>query len=72
MGIVHAFGDRFVTRIVLPHEVRSVTRNGDCDVALDLADITWRGGTFRFAEPGTADRIARSLGAANTNEAGEG
>jgi hypothetical protein len=60
MGIVHAFGDRFLTRILQRGDVAAMEADGD-SLRLRMRDFTWKGGAFRFPDSAAAARIRRAL-----------
>ncbi len=60
VGIVHAVGDRFLTRIVTPAEIDLASLDNKV-LTLRLKDFTWRGGRFTFADIGAARAIATKL-----------
>ena len=47
-GIVHAVGDRFLTRLLEPGNPVTATAAKDATLLLRLDDISWRGGEFVF------------------------
>ncbi|RWM08442.1 MAG: hypothetical protein EOR72_28180 [Mesorhizobium sp.] len=59
-GIVHSIGDCFLTRIVTPNEILTVTREGNV-VSLRLNDFTWKGGSFLFVGEADARAVAATL-----------
>ncbi|MCA0057625.1 MULTISPECIES: type II secretion system protein [unclassified Mesorhizobium] len=61
LGIVHAIGDRFLTRIVTPRDVLARSDDGAGTIALRLADFTWKGGHFTFANAADAHAVLRVL-----------
>ena len=63
-GLVHSFGDRFLTRIISPADVVTCQRVGDAGVALRIADFTFSGGIYHFADATKAEAVAHRLGAA--------
>lgn len=56
-GVVHAVGDRFLTRLLTPADVLAATRDGAA-LVLTLRDFTWRGGRFVFEGPDDAGAVA--------------
>ena len=59
-GIVQSIGDCFLTRIVTPHDILALTREGNA-VSLRLDDFTWKGGSFVFADEAGALAVAAAL-----------
>lgn len=69
-GIVHVFGDCFLTRIVRPADMMFVASGDPAALTLAFRDFTWRGGTFAFADRSVADDVRRMLDpASQTSEA---
>lgn len=66
-GIVQAFGDRFLTRIVTPADVAALTGAG-ASMTVRFRDFTWRRAGFAFATHAEAERVAARLAPANQNE----
>ena len=62
IGIVHSVGDCFLTRIVTPHDVLALDVDEAGAIALRLADFTWTGGRFAFADKADAKAVAAALG----------
>lgn len=56
IGIVHAIGDRFLTRIVTRAEIELATLDGAV-LTLRLKDFTWRRGRFAFADAAAAKAV---------------
>ncbi|RUW61481.1 hypothetical protein [Mesorhizobium sp. M7A.F.Ca.US.008.03.1.1] len=70
-GIVHCIGDCFLTRIVTPQDV-VVLNAGDVNTVLfRLADFTWKGGRFRFADAADAQGLLKKLEPQHSNSAKE-
>ncbi|AZO37924.1 hypothetical protein EOA27_30740 [Mesorhizobium sp. M2A.F.Ca.ET.037.01.1.1] len=59
-GIVQSIGDCFLTRIVTPHDILALAREGKA-VSLRLKDFTWKGGRFAFANEADARAVAATL-----------
>jgi len=59
-GIVQSIGDCFLTRIVTPHDILALAREGKA-VSLRLNDFTWKGGRFVFAGEADARAVAATL-----------
>ncbi|MDX8440739.1 hypothetical protein [Mesorhizobium australafricanum] len=59
-GIVQSIGDCFLTRIVAPHDILALAREGNV-VSLKLNDFTWKGGQFVFADEAGAVAVAEAL-----------
>ena len=59
-AIVHSIGDCFLTRIVTPHDILALAREGNV-VSLRLNDFTWKGGKFAFADEASARAAAAAL-----------
>ena len=62
-GLVHAVGDRFLTRVLDAGSVRGVTRDGAAGLAVAFADFTYPQGRFVFDDPAAADAVATRLAA---------
>ena len=60
-GIVHAIGDRFLTRIVTPAEIELAKLDSNNVLVLRLQDFTWRGGRFVFADAASARAALTAL-----------
>jgi len=60
VGIVQSIGDCFLTRIVTPHDILALAREGDA-VSLRLNDFTWNGGNFVFADDAGARAVEAAL-----------
>jgi hypothetical protein len=60
-GIVHSVGDCFLTRIVTPHDILTLDTDEDSTISLKLADFTWKGGRFAFADKADARAVAAAL-----------
>ena len=71
IGIVHSVGDCFLTRIVTPHDVLALDVDEAGAIALRLADFTWKGGRFAFADRADAKAVAAALGPHNPSLAKE-
>jgi hypothetical protein len=61
VGMVHAIGDRYLTRILRAGMVRSVSASGDGLLELRLADFTLPCERARFAAAGEASRVENWL-----------
>ncbi|MDX8523815.1 hypothetical protein RFM68_04780 [Mesorhizobium sp. MSK_1335] len=59
-GIVQGIGDCFLTRIVTPHDILALAREGNV-VSLKLNDFTWKGGKFAFADEAGALAVVAAL-----------
>lgn len=70
-GIVHSVGDCFLTRIVTPHDIKAIDLDEDGAISLKLADFTWKGGRFAFADKADARAVAAALGPHNPSQAKE-
>jgi hypothetical protein len=71
IGIVHSIGDCFLTRIVTPQDV-AVLNAGDVNtVSFRLADFTWKGGRFRFANAADAQGLLKALEPQHSSSARE-
>lgn len=54
VGVVHAVGDRFLTRLIARSDLSGSPRASAHTVSLRLRDFTWKGGEFVFADVVTA------------------
>jgi hypothetical protein len=70
-GIVHSVGDCFLTRTVTPHDVLALDVDEAGAIGLKLADFTWKGGRFAFADKADAKAVAAVLGARKPSRAKE-
>jgi hypothetical protein len=61
VGMVHAIGDRYLTRILRAGTVRAVAASGDGLLELRLADFTLPRERARFAAAGDASRVENWL-----------
>jgi hypothetical protein len=61
VGMVHAIGDRYLTRILRAGTVHSVSASGDGVLELRLADFTLPRERARFATAGEASRVENWL-----------
>jgi hypothetical protein len=61
VGMVHAIGDRYLTRILRAGMVRSVSASGNGEVELRLADFTLPRERARFATAGEASCVENWL-----------
>lgn len=61
VGLVHGFGDRFLTRVLAPADIASCRRRSEAGLLLRLKDFTYGGGAFEFADGAVADRVAALL-----------
>lgn len=61
VGIVHAVGDRFLTRALTPRDVASCSRVGEAGLSVRLSDFTFTGGNFDFGDRQAADAVAARL-----------
>ena len=58
VGLVHAVGRHFLTRLVTATDIASLEIKDGATLSLRLHDFTWRGGDFTFAEPEVAAEMA--------------
>ena len=70
-GFVHSVGDCFLTRIVTRHDIQALDVDEAGAITLKLADFTWKGGRFAFADRADAKAVAAALGQHNPNLARE-
>jgi hypothetical protein len=54
VGVVHAVGDKFLTRLIARSDLAASPRASAHTVSLQLRDFTWNGGDFVFADVLTA------------------
>ncbi|TYR31017.1 hypothetical protein FY036_16410 [Mesorhizobium microcysteis] len=50
VGIVHAIGGKFLTRLVAASDLTSAPRASDSELLVRFRDFTWPGGIFGFAD----------------------
>ena len=60
-GIVHSIGDCFLTRIVTAPDILTLDVDDAGTISLRLADFTWKGGRFAFADSADAKAVAAAL-----------
>ena len=60
VGLVHAVGGRFLTRLLRPADLASLRRS-DAVVQLRLADFTFAGGSYTFADVPQAQAVEAML-----------
>ena len=60
VGVVGVIGDKFVTRIVSPADVKSLALDNNT-VSIRFRDFTWSGGSFSFASAAAAGELAEAL-----------
>ncbi len=60
-GIVHTIGDCFLTRIVTASDIVALDVDDRGAILLKLADFTWKGGRFVFADRTDSESIAAAL-----------
>ncbi|WP_366014873.1 hypothetical protein [Mesorhizobium sp.] len=61
LGIVQAIGDCFLTRLVTGDDVAVLAAADAHAITLRLADFTWKGGHFTFADAADAKSIVDML-----------
>ncbi|MCV3208710.1 hypothetical protein OHD62_26505 [Mesorhizobium sp. YC-39] len=61
-GIVHSIGDCYLTRIVTASDIVGLDVDDSGAILLKLADFTWKGGRFAFADRRDAETVAAALG----------
>lgn len=59
-GVIQAFGDRYVTRVMVPADMASVATSGPT-LMLKAHDFTWSGGSFRMQNDAVAAELAGRL-----------
>lgn len=57
VGVVKAFGGKFLTRTIAAADLAGAPRASGLSVSLKLRDHTWRGGSFRFADDDEARAV---------------
>lgn len=62
VGLLHAIGDGFLTRILSANDIVSATRN-DLTLTLKLNDFTFRGDTYTFNDQQTTSAVLVLLSA---------
>ncbi|CAN7463343.1 hypothetical protein [Mesorhizobium sp. LjNodule214] len=60
-GIVQSIGDCFLTRIVTASDIVALDVNDSGAISLKLADFTWKGGRFAFADRADTEAVAAAL-----------
>ncbi|WP_027061169.1 hypothetical protein [Mesorhizobium loti] len=71
VGIVHSVGDCFLTRVVTAADVSASNSDETNTILLRLADFSWKGGRFRFANAGDAQALLKALEARHSDAARE-
>ncbi|MBX3574903.1 MAG: hypothetical protein KF694_21345 [Mesorhizobium sp.] len=61
VGLVHAVGAKFLTRLYGPADVTSLRRSGESAVLIRFSDFTFPGARFEFENSADADRVAHIL-----------
>ncbi len=61
-GVIQAFGDRYVTRLLTPDDLASVAAS-EASLMLTSRDFTWSGGSFTMENATTAENLAARLSA---------
>ncbi|MEO5756222.1 MAG: hypothetical protein ABIQ51_05115 [Mesorhizobium sp.] len=69
-GIVSAVGDCFLTRIVEPSDITALSVEA-ATISFRLADFTWKGGRFIFADASDAKVVVTALEPQNSISAKE-
>lgn len=59
IGLVHAVGARFLTRLYGPMDVASLRRSGPSAILIRFSDFTFPGARFEFENAADADRVAQ-------------
>lgn len=63
-GLVHAIGDRFLTRLLTAGTAATIDAAGEAALLLRLNDMSWRGATFGFESAKSRDAALAVLLAA--------
>lgn len=63
VGIVHALGGKFLTRLVTAGDLVGTPRASEDTVSVRLRDFTWRGEAFRFADAEEARAVEAAFAA---------
>lgn len=58
IGLVHAVGAKFLTRLYSAVDVASLRRSVPSAMLIRFSDFTFPGGRFEFGSPADADRVA--------------
>lgn len=61
LGLVHAVGAKFLTRLYGPADVTSLRRSGQSAILVRFSDFTFPGARFEFENSADADRVAQIL-----------
>jgi hypothetical protein len=61
VGIVHSFGDCFLTRIATSADILALKAVDTRSISLRLADFTWKGGQFVFSNADDASAVMAAL-----------
>lgn len=59
IGLVHAVGAKFLTRLYGPVDVASLRRSGQTAILIRFSDFTFPGARFEFESSANADRVAQ-------------
>lgn len=71
-GVIHAIGDRFLTRYLVADDNPTARAKDDVTISLRIDDISWRGADFAFSSADDSERALAILRRAETGGAGNG
>jgi hypothetical protein len=60
LGLVQAFGDRFLTRVITATDVLKVSAQ-DLRIRLEFSDFSFKSGTYDFAQKSTHQSVRKLL-----------
>lgn len=62
VGLVHAVGAKFLTRLYGPIDIASLRRSGPSAILIRFSDFTFPGARFEFERSADADRVTGLFG----------
>lgn len=71
-GVVHAIGDRFLTRYLGSPDVFTVESTGSAALLLRLGEISWSGTEFVFSSQAERDKAAAILKQSSSGDTSDG
>lgn len=60
-GLIHAVGAKFLTRILTPNDIQTISKQGDTGLRLHMHDFTWPEADFIFTDKESRDHIYNRL-----------
>ncbi len=56
-GLVHAMGAKFLTRILTPHDIQTIVKQGETGLRLHMHDFSWPEADFIFTDKESRDQV---------------